>query len=240
MALLRPSELSRLPREAIVLDLGDLASQAMQLTAAAQSRADQIVAEAKAERERLLSGAREAGCAKGLEEGRAAGRKEGYQAGEKAALVECRERLSKLDGAWSAALAKHETEREAILHGARAELLSLALRIAERVVKRHIECDPNVVVDQVTAAIAQVTKPTGVVVAMHPEDVPLVQAAMPEMSKRLAAARHATLASDEALTRGSCVVRSEGGGVVDASIDTQLDRIANAIMPNASKAEGAA
>lgn len=239
MALLRPSELSGLPRDAIVLDLGDLASQGRQLSAAAQARADRIIADAKAERDRILAGAYEAGYGKGLEEGRAAGRKEGCKAGEATALSECRDRLSKLDAAWSASLASFESGRDNLLQSARADFLSLALRVAERVVKRRIECDPSVVIDQVASAMTQVSRPTGIQVSLHPDDIPLVQAAMPEMGKTLAAARHATLTPDGALQRGCCIVRSEGGGEVDASISTQLARITDAILPTCPKVEAA-
>lgn len=240
MALLRPSELSKLPRDAIVLDLGDLASQGRQLCDAASSKAEEILTEAKRERERILRGARDEGYAKGMQEGQAAGQKQGYAAGEKTALEESRARLAALDGAWSSALKTFESQREALTSAARTEVLGLALQIAERVIHRAIACEPGVVVDQVAAAVAQVMRPTGIVLAAHPQDVELVRAAIPELSKTLAAMRQATLAGDEKLARGSCVVRSAGGGIVDASIGTQLDRIAEALVPGRTKgAEGA-
>lgn len=231
MALLRPSELARLPREAIVLDLGDLASQGRQMCAAAQARADEIVAQARAERDRILAGAREAGYAKGLEDGRATGRVQGEDAGRAAAVTEWRDRLSKLDSAWTAALSKFEGEREGLMRAAREELLGLALQIAERVVKRRVECDPGIVVEQVATASAQLAKVSGVVVQVHPDDVALVEAALPDLARKVIGLRHAKIAGDPALSRGSCVVRSEGGGMVDATLETHLDRIARAIVP---------
>ncbi len=240
MALLRPSELARLPREAIVLDLGDLASQGRQMCAAAQARADEIVAQARAERERILAGAREAGYAIGLEEGRATGRVQGEDAGRCAAIAEWRERLSKLESAWASGLSKFEGEREGLLRAAREELLGLALQIAERVVKRRVACDPGLVVEQVAAASAQLAKSSGVIVQVHPDDVAIVEAAFPELSRKFLALRHAKIAGDPALSRGSCVVRSQAGGMIDASLETQLDRIARAIVPSAtSEQEGA-
>jgi flagellar biosynthesis/type III secretory pathway protein FliH len=231
MALLRPSELARLPREAIVLDLGDLASQGRQMCAAAQARANEIVAQARAERERILAGAREAGYAKGLEEGRAAGRVQGEEAGRSAAVAEWRDRLSKLDSAWTSGLSKFEGEREGLMRAAREDLLGLALQIAQRVVKRRVECDPGVVVEQVAAASAQLAKASGVILQVHPDDVALVEAAMPELARKVIGLRHARIAADPALSRGSCVVQCDGGGMIDATIETQLDRIARAIVP---------
>lgn len=232
MALLRPSELARLPRDAVVLDLGDLASQGRQLCAAAQAQADQIVADAKKKREFILAGAREGGFAKGMEEGLARGRDEGLRAGEKAALDEWRAKLSKLEQSWATALARLEAEREAMMQAARADVVTLALRIAERIVHRQIECDPSTVVDQVAAALAHVAQPSGLVIAVHPDDAALVQAAIPTLSTRLAALRHASLVSDASLARGSCILRSHGGGEVNASLHTQLERIARAIVPD--------
>lgn len=240
MALLRPSELARLPRDAIVLDLGDLASQGKQLCAAAEAAAEQIVADAKKKREFILAGAREGGLAKGMEEGLSRGREEGYRAGERAALEECRAKLSKLEQAWAGALSRFEVEREALMQAARADLVTLALRIAERVVQRQIECDSSVVVDQVAAALAQVAQPSGVVVVVHPDDVALVQAAMPTLTPKFEALRHSSLVGDASLSRGSCVLRSRGGGEIDATLRTQIDRIALAIVPDRPSAEAPA
>jgi valyl-tRNA synthetase len=68
-------------------------------------------------------------------------------------------------------------------------------------------------------------------VAVHPDDEPLAREALPELATRLAAAAHVEVASDASLERGSCIARTGSGGMIDASIRTQLGRIVEALLP---------
>src|SRR5690606_4694204 len=69
------------------------------------------------------------------------------------------------------------------------------------------------------------------VVAVHPEDAALAEEALPGVVARLRAGAHAELVEDAGLSRGSAVVRTPGGGAVDASIDAQVERMVRALLP---------
>src|SRR6185436_20924680 len=107
--------------DAIVLDLGDLSRQAEGVRSPAKADAEAILKQAAAERQRLISGAREEGLARGIEEGRKQGLDEGRKLGEAAALTERREALQKLEQAWSAALDEFLAARERMLLDARQD-----------------------------------------------------------------------------------------------------------------------
>src|SRR5262245_33760260 len=107
-----------------------------------------MVDEARRERERLTQGAREEGRREGIEIGAAEGRRTGEEQGRLAALAEYKERLTTLDTAWSAALARLEQDRDRILMEARQDVLHLAVRLGELVTKRAIEVRPEVITDQ--------------------------------------------------------------------------------------------
>lgn len=249
MALIKDATAKQLARDAVVLDFGDLQRQARAIMDAARAEADRIVADARIERERILAGAAEQGRAAGFEmgvtEGRATGRAQAYEA----ALVERRETLTRLESAWSAALGQLEAQREAIVQGGLRDVVRLGVCIGERVIKRSIKADAGIVVDQVRAALEVVSRASRVEVRVHPEDRELVAAALPGLTAMLTNIRAAGIAEDATLERGSCVVRTlgdqttgddAGGGRIDASIATQIDRIAEALIPGETSSGRAA
>jgi len=231
MAVLRQGEAVRVADRAIVLDLGDLKRQGEALRAHTQSQISTMLAEAKAERERLLASARDEGRAQGLREGREAGLRQGADEGRQAALQEHRAALGTIEAAWKSALAHFVGERERLLSDARQDVVRLATLIASRVVKRHLEFDPGVIEGQLAAVIAQLSRPTRLVVTIHPDDEPIARAALPGLLAALGNAKHVDLRTDASLTRGSCVAVTPGGGVIDASIESQLERIVQTLLP---------
>lgn len=219
-------------RDAVVLDLGDLARQAEQIKAKARAEADQILAAGKAERDRMVAGAAEEGRKQGFAKGQEEGRKAGEAAGRQAAISELREKLTKLDQGWSAGLAAFESERERMLLDARQDVVRLAAAVAELVTKRAVELKPEGVVDQVAAVLALLTRPTRLTVALHPDDEALVREALPTMAQKFASGAHIELAPDPTIARGGCIARTAAGGVIDATIAAQLERVAQTLVPS--------
>lgn len=252
MALIKHANAAQIAREAIVLDLGDLTRQGQALVESARARADQLLAEARAERDRLIAGAAEKGraegFARGLEEGRAKGRDEGRAA----AVAEHRAALDSLQAAWSAALDEFSAQRQMLLNHAQADVLKLVAIIAGRVVKRVIDLDGRVIEGQLRAVLAAVTRPTELVLRVHPEDLDVARNALPALVAAFEPVRGAELVADAALSRGSCIALSRaasgdhagagsgGGGEIDASIETQLSRIIEAILPGGAAPMGPA
>lgn len=231
MAIIRRGQVEGRESAGIRLDLGDLQRHADQVRQIAGDQAEKILAEARAERERLVSSAAELGFAKGVADGRQKGHAEGLAAGKAEAVAEWRERLGKIAETLGEALARFEADRERMLFEARQDVLTLALVIAQKVIRRSVETDPTIVADQLAAALGTLCKPTSVIIAVHPDDERIASEVLPGLVSQIAAAQHAELVIDPALGRGSCVVRTAGGGVIDASIRTQLERIVDAIAP---------
>lgn len=231
MALIRQANSSAATRDAIVLDLGDVMRQGEAMRAAAKESAARIVEDAKRERDRLLAAAAEQGHREGMERGTAEGRRAGEELGRRDALAEFKERLNTLDTAWSAAAVRFEQDRERMLLEARQDVLRLAIRLGELVTRRAIEVRPETVVDQLAAVLDQIARPSRLAIRMHPQDRKLVEKALPGLSQAAAKASHIELNEDATLERGSVIAATDSGGEIDASIQTQLERIAQALVP---------
>ncbi|MFM9958279.1 MAG: FliH/SctL family protein [Phycisphaerales bacterium] len=236
--LIKNSNSKLMAREAVVLDLGDLTSQADVIKREASAAAERIVRTAREERSRILSGAeeqgrrdgREAGLREGLEEGRAAGRAEALAA-EAAALKAIQQR-------WTEALAAFEAERSDLLSEARSSLLQLAAALAERVTKRHVEADEHVLAAQLEAALRLVLAPTKLVIEVDPSERERTQKALPALMERLGGTDNAEVRPREGLGKGSVIVRTDRGEI-DASIATQVSRAVAALMGEEPDADAA-
>jgi flagellar biosynthesis/type III secretory pathway protein FliH len=238
MALIRHANARTIARDAIVLDLGDLAAQGELLKARARAEADQILEHAKAERQRMYAGAAEEGRRDGLAKGLEEGRKQGHAAGKSEALAAETEKLKKLDAAWQAALGSFESERDRTLLDARQDIVRLAAIVAEMVTKRALLLEPDRVVDQLGAVLSLVSKSTRVAIAVHPDDEPILRDALPSVASRMGSGAHVEFTPDATVERGSCVARTGTGGIIDASIRTQIQRIIGVLLPGQAGANG--
>jgi flagellar assembly protein FliH len=194
--------------------------------------AAQILADAQAEAKALTDGAAErgyeAGFAKGLDEGR----EQGAQTAAEQAAEEARGQYAALQGEWVDALQRVEAEREALVRDGSDTVLRVAVRLAERLTHRAVQLDEQVVVRQVDAALAHVLRPATLTVTAHPDDLAILERAMPELGTRFEALRHATLRPDDAIQRGGCLI-THGQGAIDATLTTQLQRIVEQALPDA-------
>jgi len=217
-------------RDAVVLQLGDLRRAGEHLRESARREVESMLAAARAERDRIVSGADRDGHAQGLERGFREGRERGAAEARAEAMTQWRERLSAIEAGWAEALQRFLADRERMLLEARQDVLQLAVLLAERITKRALHVDPTLVNEQVAEVLALVARPSRLVICLHPEDRPIVEEVLPGLRRRFPSVQELEMVDDPRLQRGSCTARS-AGGAIDASISTQLDRIAEALIP---------
>lgn len=239
MALIKNIQSNRLLKEAIVLDMGDLGRQADRLLTGARDEAQSISDQARAEANALVQGADKRGYAEGLERGLTEGRESGQREGRALAVEQAAKQLEQLIMSWTAALGQWETDRSAMLQDAREDVIRFAFALAQKVVHRMVAVDPTIVQDQLAQALALLSKPTAIEISVNPADRKLVEEVLPGLLVSVARCQHASLHDDPSITVGGCVVATANGRI-DATIQTQLERIAEALVPeqidSASKA----
>ncbi len=230
MALIRQSDKSTPLADAIVYRLGDLVREGNNLREQTSREIENMLASARAERDRLLAGAREEGLRIGREEGFAEGLARGQAQGTEQAIARVSKELDDLLKGWNSTLDGFGKDRDSLLLEARTEVLRLAVEIAKGVLKREVEIHPETVVDQAQAALAMVARPSRVRLSVNPMDRPLVDRALPGLLARCTNATHIDLSEDPSMSRGSCIART-AGGEIDARVEVQLTRIIDAIVP---------
>ena len=230
MPVIPRADSREMARRAIVLDLGDLRHQGDQIIAKAQQQAQSILERARSEREAILSKDQDEGFTKGHTQGLEEGKTEGRELGRTEALSEMRERIDAVTNQWEDTATRIESSRDQMIADARRDLLSLALSIAGKVIQRAIEADPTIVQHQLEAAIAHAIRPSRLILECSSSEPNDIQVVLPEIAQRLTNGAHIELVPSDEHSPGSIVLRTEGGEI-DASIETQLARIAEAIVP---------
>ncbi len=230
MALIKNTTAGPLAKGASVFDLSDLTRESKHLLQEAKQQSQQIMQRAQQEAARLVDSATDRGFAEGKDQGLVQGRAEGHQSGREEAIAEFMPRLKDLQLSFAAALEQWETDRNGMLLAAREDVLRLALAVAEKVTHRIVQTDSTVIGVQLTEALALLVAPRAVTVAVAPQDRALVEAMLPELIDKINTCTHATIRDDPSMTRGGCVI-STGAGRIDATIERQIQRIVDTLLP---------
>jgi flagellar assembly protein FliH len=230
MPLIKASQSAPLLKDAIVLDLGDLSRQAVALREAAEAKARQIISGAQAEGRRQTADAHEQGLVQGRAEGLKQGLDEGRRQGRAEALQQSAEQLKAIAQSWSAAAAKWEEQRETLHRQARTAVLELALKLGEKVTHRVIEVDRTAVVDQLAEVLSHILRPMDLSIHINPADRPALEEGLPQLMAEFQQFKHIRLMDDPAVGSAGCVVHC-GQGRIDATVETQLQRIVELLLP---------
>lgn len=214
----------------------DIEAQAQAILLRAREQSEQLLAAAQLEGERIKIDEKAAGFAEGRKEGLAKGREEGLAAGLQQALDEHRSALTQLVTALNAALQDVEQSQQQIEDHAASEVLKLAIAIAGRVTKRQGMLDRDVLTENVLAAMKLVVHSTDLRVAVHPSQKQALLDVLPRLSLEWPNFKHVEMIEDEAMAPGGCRIFTRGG-LVDADLDEQLNRIAADLLPSQTPAD---
>ena len=209
----------------------DVERQAADTLAAARRQADEVLARARREAEAIRQRAAEQGHEEGHAEGLAAGREEGAQAGRQEAFDQQAGELRQFAATLAAALAELELRHHALADAAADHVTRLALAVAEKITRRLGVIDPAVLRENVAAAAKLVTDAHAVRLAVHPEHAAALTDALPLLGVEWPALRDAEIVPDESIAPGGCRL-SAAGGLIDADLQTQLDRLTAELLPD--------
>ena len=197
----------------------------------ARGQAEQLLTAAQVEAEELRKLSVEQGHAEGLAAGTAKGIEQGKAAGTQQALAESKATLASVTQALASAMAALDTQRTRLEIEGTTDVVRLAVAIARRVVGRMVEVEPSVVGEVAAAAMKLVTSSTDVRLAVNPIDKSAMDDALPRIQNAMPMLKHAEVIADESVARGGCRINTRGG-VIDADLNGQIDRIAETLIPS--------
>jgi flagellar assembly protein FliH len=181
--------------------------------ASAQRQGAELVSVAREQAERIAEGARESG------------HEEGYRLG----LEQAQRETSDLLAFAERAVREVAETRARMLQDAEAELVLLAIRVAEKVLQAKLDLEPERVADVLRGALRKAYVRDRLQVVCNPADLALITSASEELATQVGTLKDLELIGDRRITRGGVVVRTPGGDV-DATLESQLDRLREAML----------
>ena len=212
------------------LNLDDLEALADRIIQGARSRARELLVQAQEQGEQLRQSAAQAGRKEGYDQGY----QEGADRGREEALANAAEQFAgdqaQLLEALQGALADFEKQRTQLLAGARDELVRLAIAVARRVTKRYAAGDPQVAVENLNEIIERVGQRHILQITVSPADAESIRRLAGQLAEASQRWQNVGITESAEIEPGGCRV-SLPDGRIDASIETQLECIAAALLP---------
>lgn len=210
--------------------LRDIEAQARAILLRAQQEADQFLAKAHTEGEKVRQRAYDAGFTAGQEDGRRKGAEDGQAAGRQAALLEQRAVLETLVKSLTSVVSEIDLSRQQLESVAATDVVKLSVSIARRVTKLQGMLHPEVLTENLREAMKLVVHASDVRIAVHPSQKSALNELLPQLRMEWPNVTHLELLEDVALAPGGCRVLT-AGGEIDADLDRQIDRVAADLIP---------
>jgi flagellar biosynthesis/type III secretory pathway protein FliH len=198
------------------IDWPALHQQASELVDLATADAESLLHDAHARVKTIVEQAT-AGAIAVTESARAEGKDAGHSEGLAAAEREMEEMLATMRSLIDMA----RVERHKIIEGAEAEIVKLAMGIAERILHKAVEVDREIIIAISKAAIAELVDRESITVRVNPIDLERMKQHRDSMLA-LGETKHMRVIEDQRVDPGGVVVETEAG-TLDGKISTQVE-----------------
>ena len=109
------------------------------------------------------------------------------------------------------------------------DILEISVDIAKTIVKKELEADPQVLINTILDVLRTVSKNEPKInIRVRPQAVQLIKDTIPNITYQYGIDSKINIISDPSIEDGGCVLQTNNG-IVDASIDTQLEIIKKAL-----------
>lgn len=147
--------------------------------------------------------------------------KEGYQEGleqAKADILDVKNAIIAFLGA-----------KQAVFDYIAPDILEISVEIAQKIIKKELQQDPNAILDNILALLKTLSKEeTKITLRVNPAQVSLLKSEVPSLLNEAGLDAKVLVVPDETIMEGGCVVTTNNG-VIDATIETQLAVISEAL-----------
>lgn len=147
--------------------------------------------------------------------------KEGYQAG----MEQASEELQQIRETFAAFMNAKQEVYEQIA----PDILEISVDIAQKIIKKEVSEDPQVLVNNIVDVLKSLSKNENkIALRVNPVQVDVVKQQVPEILTIAGLDARVSVLADEEVSEGGCLVTTSNG-VVDATVETQLSVICEAL-----------
>lgn len=164
------------------------------------------------------------------------GRQEGYEQGRQQGLLAAEKDVQEKLQMFDSVIENLSTPLAQVDNQIGRELIQLSVRLAETIIHREVDMQPELVERQVSEALATLTsKSADISVRLHPEDAKILeQSRQSNISDSEPDASAYRVISDANLHRGGCILQTSTT-LVDATIEKQLQDLLDEMLDSAAQ-----
>ena len=108
-------------------------------------------------------------------------------------------------------------------------IMEISIDIAKKIIKKELEQDPSIILENIAEVLKGLSKEeTKITLKVNPSQVSLLKTEIPSVMSNAGLDAKILIVSDDTIMEGGCMVTSSNG-VVDATIETQLSIISEAL-----------
>ena len=112
------------------------------------------------------------------------------------------------------------------------DILEISVNIAKTIIKKELEADPQVLINTIVDVLKTVSKSEPkVTIKVRPQSVQFIKDTIPNITYQYGIESKINIIADPSIEEGGCVLQTNNG-IVDASIDTQIEIIKKALEIN--------
>ena len=109
------------------------------------------------------------------------------------------------------------------------DILEISIDIAKKIIKKEVESDPQVLINTITDVLKTVSKNEPKInIRVRPQSAQFIKDTLPTVTYQYGIEAKINVIADPSVEEGGCIFQT-ANGIVDASIDTQLEIIKKAL-----------
>lgn len=109
------------------------------------------------------------------------------------------------------------------------DILEISVEIAQKIIKQEVSQNPQIILESIVDVLKSMSKDENrITVKVNPLQVDLVKTELPEYISSMGIEAKINVVGDDYVSEGGCILNTSNG-IVDASIDTQVDIIKEAL-----------
>ncbi len=120
-------------------------------------------------------------------------------------------------------------ERDRWMIGRETDLIRMSVAIAEKIVRHKLEVDPDGARDLIIEAVHQVSGSGRLELRLNPGDLERLGTDAEAVIRSISCVGDVELIADPSISSGGCVIETQHG-VVDATLEAKLERIASELI----------
>lgn len=109
------------------------------------------------------------------------------------------------------------------------DILEISVEIAKKIIKKEVESDPQVIINVIVDVLKTISKNEPKInIRVKPQAVQFIKDTIPNITYQYGIDSKINIIADPSIEEGGCIFQTNNG-IVDASIDTQLEIIRKAL-----------